>query len=125
MDAATVVRELWTRTQERDWAGVTELIAPGAVIEWPVSGERFTGRANYVEMNRTYPEGWEIRILRIIGSGEEAASEVEVPHQDLGVFRVVSFWKIKEGQIVRGTEYWSTPGSDEPRPDRAAYTERM
>ena len=125
MDAATVVTELWTRMQARDWTGVTELIAPDAIIEWPVSGERFTGRANYVEMNRTYPEGWEIRILRVIGAGDEAASEVEVPHKELGVYRAASFFTIRDGQIARGTEYWTAPGSEEPRPDRAAYAERI
>jgi ketosteroid isomerase-like protein len=125
MDATTVVRELWTRTQARDWTGVTELIAPDAVIDWPVSGERFVGRDNYVTMNREYPEGWEIRILRVIGSGDEAVTEVEVPHETMGTFRVVSLWTVRDGQIVRGTEYWTEPGSDKPREDRAAYTERL
>jgi hypothetical protein len=125
MDSATVIRELWSRTQARDWTGVTELIAPGAVIEWPVSGERFTGRDNYVAMNRAYPEGWEIKILRVIGDGDQAASEVEVPHEMLGLFRVVSFWHVKEGQVVRGTEYWTNPGSEMPRPGREAYAERI
>ena len=27
MDAAAVVRELWTRFQARDWAGASELVA--------------------------------------------------------------------------------------------------
>jgi ketosteroid isomerase-like protein len=125
MDTATVIRELWTRTQARDWAGVTQLIAPDAVIEWPVSGERFLGRANYVEMNRTYPEGWEIQLRRVIASGDEAASEVAVPHRELGDFRVVSFWTVKNGQVVSGTEYWTSPGSDEPSPGRARYVEHM
>ncbi len=101
------------------------MIAPDAVIEWPVSGERFISRSNYVEVSRSYPEGWEIRILRVIGSGDQAASEVEVPHVDLGLYRVASFWTVDNGQIVRGTEYWTEPGSDEPRPDREAYAERF
>jgi ketosteroid isomerase-like protein len=124
MDAATVVRQLWTRTQARDWAGVGELVAEDAIIEWPVSAERIVGRANYVAVNSTYPEGWEIRVLRIIGSGDEAVSEVEVPHETMGVFRAVSLWTVKDGQIVRGTEYWTSPGSDPAQPGRAAYVER-
>jgi ketosteroid isomerase-like protein len=125
MDTATVVRELWTRTQARNWAGVTELIAPDAIIEWPVSAERFVGRDNYVTMNREYQEGWEIRILRVIASGNEAVSEVEVPHTEMGVYRVVSLWTVEDGQVTRGTEYWTELGGDEPRPDRAAYSERI
>ena len=45
MNAATVVRELWTRAQARDWDGFGELVAEDAVIEWPVSSERIVGRA--------------------------------------------------------------------------------
>jgi hypothetical protein len=62
MEPATVISELWRRTQARDWAGVGELIAQDAVIEWPVSSERISGRANYVAVNSEYPEGWSIRV---------------------------------------------------------------
>ena len=125
MDAASVVRELWTRFQARDWAGASELVAPDAVIEWPVSAERIVGRDNFIAVNREYPEGWEIRILRVIGSGDEAVSEVEVPHESLGVFRAVSLWTLADGKLFRCTEYWTSPGSEPPRPDRAAYVERL
>ncbi|SRR5712691_561811 len=125
MDAAGVVRELWTRTQARDWDGFGELVAQDAVIEWPVSSERIVGRANYVALNREYPEGWEIRILRVVGSGDQAASEVEVLHASLGTFRAASFWTVVDGQITGATEYWTSPGSEEGRDDRAAYVEPM
>jgi SnoaL-like protein len=125
MDASQVVRELWTRAQARDWTGLGDLIAEDAIVDWPVSNERIVGRANYVAIDREYPEGWEIRILRIIGAGNEAVSEVQVLHQHLGDFRAVSLWTVKDGQIVHGTEYWTSPGSEQPRPDRAAYTERL
>jgi ketosteroid isomerase-like protein len=125
MDAAAVVRELWTRAQARDWDGFGELVAEDAVIEWPVSSERIVGRANYVAVNRDYPPGCEIRILRVIGSGDQAASEVEVLHETLGPFRAASFWTVTDGQIVRATDYWTSTGSEEGRADRAAYVEPM
>jgi len=125
MDAVTVVRELWTRAQARDWAGFGELVAPNAVIEWPVTSERIVGRAHYVAVNREYPEGWEIRILRVIGSGDQVASEVEVRHETLGPFRAASFWTVTDGQIVRATEYWTSPGAEEGRADRTAHVEPM
>ena len=40
---ADVVRRLFERMEARDWAGAGELVAPEAVIEWPATGERFTG----------------------------------------------------------------------------------
>lgn len=71
------------------------------------------------------PGGWSIRVLRIVADGSEVVSEVEVPHDEFGVFRVASFWTIQKGRIVRGREYWTSVGAD-PRPEwRAALVEPM
>ncbi len=125
MDAAEVVRELWTRAQARDWDGFGALVAPDAAIAWPVTSERIVGRANYVAVNREYPEGWEIKILRVIGSGGQVASEVEVLHATMGTFRAASFWTVTDGQITAATEYWTSLGSEQGREDRAAYVEPL
>ncbi|MEU1537965.1 nuclear transport factor 2 family protein [Actinacidiphila glaucinigra] len=125
MESAKVVEELWQRIQARDWAGAGELITEDAVVEWPVSGERIVGRANFLAVNSEYPEGWSVRVLKIVGEGDQAVSEVEVPHVDLGLFHAASFWTVRDGRIVAGREYWTSPGSD-PRPEwRARYIEPM
>ncbi|MFE6098760.1 nuclear transport factor 2 family protein [Streptomyces laurentii] len=125
METSKVVEALWDRIEARDWDGAAALVAEDAVVEWPVSRERIVGRDDFIAVNREYPEGWSIRVLRIVADGDEAVSEVEVPHEGLGVFRAVSFWSVRDGRIVRGTEYWTTLGGD-PRPEwRAAYVEPM
>jgi ketosteroid isomerase-like protein len=125
MDASKVVRLMWDRMQERDWEGLAALLADGVVVEWPVSGERIVGRENYVRINAEYPEGWEIRVLRIVAEGDTVVSEVEVPHETMGVHRVASFWTVREGAIVAGREYWTEVGAD-PSPEwRAGYVERI
>ena len=125
MEPARVIEELWSRTQARDWAGVGELVAEDAVVEWPPSAERIIGRENYVAVNRQYPEGWEIRVLRIVAAGDQVVSEVEVPHQEMGVFRAASFWTVTDGLITRGTEYWTSLGADEIPDWRRPYVEQM
>ncbi|MEU6298549.1 nuclear transport factor 2 family protein [Streptomyces erythrochromogenes] len=125
MESSKVVQALWDRIQARDWDGVAALVAEDAVVEWPVSGERIVGGKNYVAVNREYPEGWSIRVLRIVAAGDEVVSEVEVPHEGVGVFRAASFWTVRDGRIVRGTEYWTTNGAD-PRPQwRVPFVEPM
>ncbi|WP_405902943.1 nuclear transport factor 2 family protein [Streptomyces sp. NBC_00656] len=125
MNPPGVVEELWDRIQARDWPGVADLVAEDVVVEWPVSAERIVGNENFVAVNREYPEGWSIRVLRIVAAGNEVVSEVEVPHDAFGVFRVASFWTVERGRIVRGREYWTSPGAD-PRPEwREALTEPM
>ena len=125
MDAAQIIEALWTRMEARDWAGVGALLAEDAVVEWPVSAERIVGRENYVAVNREYPEGWSIRILRIVGAGDQAVSEVEVPQEGVGIFRAVSFWTLRDGLITSGREYWTSPGADPAPGWRAPYVEYL
>lgn len=127
MNAAQVVEQLWSRMQARDWTGVGALVAEDVTVEWPASAERISGRKNYLAVNSEYPDGWSIRILRIVAGedGEQVVSEVEVPHEGVGVFRAVSFWTVRGGLIVDGREYWTSPGGD-PIPDwRLPYVERI
>ncbi|MFE5510370.1 nuclear transport factor 2 family protein [Streptomyces sp. NPDC056529] len=125
MEPSSVVGSLWERMEARDRDGLAALFAEDAAVEWPVSGERIVGRDDYVAVNRAYPEGRSIRVLRIVAGDGEAVSEVEVPHEGIGVFRAVSFWTVRDGRIVRGTEYWTTPGSDPSPAWRAAFVEPM
>lgn len=122
--AKEVVTRLWERMQDRDWAGLGALLSPEAVVDWPVSRERIHGRENYVAVQSEYPQGWSINVLRVVGGGEEAASEVEVPLEGVGVFRVASFWRLSQGLIVSGTEYWSGPEYDPSPAWRAPFVER-
>jgi ketosteroid isomerase-like protein len=123
MEPSEVVRALWDRIQARDWGAVADVIAEDAIVEWPVSAERIVGRDNYVAVNREYPEGWSIHVLRVVADGDQVVSEVEVPHAEFGTFRAASFWTVTGGKIVRGTEYWSMLGADEPPQWRADYVE--
>src|SRR5258707_6567531 len=78
-EPSEVVRALWNRIQDRDWVGVGELVAEHAVIDWPASRERITGRGNFVPVHRECPEGWSIHAVRGVAQGEQAAYEVQVP----------------------------------------------
>ncbi|SBT53302.1 nuclear transport factor 2 family protein [Micromonospora auratinigra] len=123
MDAEAVVRALWDRMQARDWAGVGGLLADDVVVEWPASAERIVGRDNYVKINAEYPEGWSIRVLRVVAAGDTVVSEVEVPHETMGVHRVASFWTVRDGTIVDGREYWTSLGQDPSPQWRSAWVQ--
>jgi ketosteroid isomerase-like protein len=124
MEAAEVVRALWHRIQDRNWAGAGELIAENAVIDWPASRERLAGRDTIIAVNREYQEGWSIKVLRVVAEDDQVAAEVEVPHPELGVFRVAGFYTVRDGQITHGSEYWTTVGAGEPASDRAHLVQR-
>nr|WP_275942289.1 nuclear transport factor 2 family protein [Streptomyces spiramenti] len=107
---------MWERMQRREWDGVAELLAEDVTVEWPVSREVFAGRENFVGVNREYPEGWSIRVLRVVAETGQVVSEVEVEQEGVGTFRAVSFWTVRGGVIAEGREYWTFPGSD-PAPE--------
>jgi ketosteroid isomerase-like protein len=125
VDPVEVVAELWERVQARDWPGVSDLLAEDFVLEWPHDRVRIRGRANFVEFNRTYPEGWSIEVLRIVGEGSTAVSEVRVPHPTVGPHYALSFFEVDFGRITSGREYWVREAYEEPAPERAHWFEPM
>ena len=119
---ADVVRAYRSRVDARDWRCLADLLADDVVVDWPVSAERIVGAAHVVAVNAEYPEGWSIRVLSVLADGDRVASEVEVPMAGVGVFRVASFWTVRGGRIVAGTEYWTALGADEAPAWRQRYS---
>ncbi|HST26114.1 MAG TPA: nuclear transport factor 2 family protein [Gaiellaceae bacterium] len=124
MTSGEIVRALWDRIQARDWDGAGELLAEEVVVDWPQTRERIRGRENVIAVNRHYPEGWTIRVLRVLQEGDRAASEVAVDHVDHGTFLAASFFEVANGQIVRATDYWVDPPSGDPPAWRSQWVER-
>jgi len=125
VDPADVVTELWSRIAARDWPGLGRLLAEDVVLELPASGELVRGRSHVVAVNAEYPDGWSVEVLRVVGSGDQVVSEVEVPLDGVGVFRAASFWTVRGGLVVHGREYWTTVGGDEAPAWREQYAERL
>jgi ketosteroid isomerase-like protein len=125
VEAVEVVAELWSRIQARDWAGVRELLAADFVLEWPQELIQIRGPEKFVEFNRSYPEGWSIEVLRIVGDGKTAVSEVRVPHPTVGPHYALSFFETDDGRIVRTREYWVEEAHKKPEGDRARWFEPM
>ncbi|MFG2481333.1 MULTISPECIES: nuclear transport factor 2 family protein [Streptomyces] len=126
MEPLKVVARLWERIEARDWDGVAELIAEDAVIEWPVSGERIVGRANFIAVNSDdgYADERSVELLRILADGNLVVTEVEIP-QDHVVYRAVSLWTVRDGEIVGAREYWTSPGQDPAPRWREGYVEPL
>jgi ketosteroid isomerase-like protein len=122
--SAEPVRLLWERMEARDWEGVAAQLHPDVVVDWPNTGERMRGRDNYLAVQRAYPEGWHIEVLRIVDAGEVIVSEVRVVQDDQRFF-AASFFEVSDGKIVSGVEYWSD-GEPSPAPEwRAQWMEPL
>ncbi|MEU6309731.1 nuclear transport factor 2 family protein [Streptomyces sp. NPDC047014] len=126
MEPVEVVARLWERIEARDWDGVAGLIAEDAVIEWPVSGERIVGRANFIAVTSDddYSDERPVEVLRVLTDGDHVVTEVEMS-QDHVVYRAVSLWTVRAGEIVEAREYWTCPGQDPAPRWRAGLVEPL
>ena len=123
VEPGEVVAELWGRVQARDWVGVADLLSEDFVLEWPHDLIRLSGRANFLEFNRSYPEGWSIEVLRIVSEGSTVVSEVRVPHPTVGPYYALSFYVVDDGRITSAREYWVSEAYEEPTAERARWFE--
>ncbi len=124
--ADEIVRQLWARIQARDWAGLRSLLHPRVVLEWPATGERFHGAEAVVAVNSEYPEGWSIHVVRVLPGpdGTTAVSEVEVPHDGVGVFAATSWWQVERGLVTHGREFWVPCAGEAPPEWRSRLASR-
>jgi limonene-1,2-epoxide hydrolase len=122
---SAVVERFWTAMQRNDWEGAAALFVEGIEIDWPCSGERIVGRADFVAVQERYPTTtgrWNFEVHRLVSDGRTTVSEVTVT-DGLQTARVVAFSDVVDDQIVRQVEYW--PTAYEPSADRADLVQRI
>ncbi len=124
MSSEASVREFWRLMGTSDFSSVAAVLADDFTLEWPQSGERIRGAANFAQMNAEYPAvgPWRFEIERIVGSDDEAVSDVRVTDGET-VGRAISFFSIAEGKITKIIEFW--PDNFEAPKHRAHLIERF
>ena len=125
MTNAELVAAFWQRLSDLDFAGAGDLLHDEYLGEYPQTGERIRGRANFVALNAAYPGRWVITLERLVCEGDTVATEVTLRNSlDPGRApeTAVSFFTIRDGAIVYERDFWPEPY---PAPaDRAAWVER-
>ena len=120
-----VVERFWAAMQRNDWSAAADLFVPHIAIDWPCSGERIVGRANFIAIQERYPTTigrWTFDIHRLVTEGRTTVSEVTVT-DGVQSARVLAFSDVVDGRIARHVEYW--PTAYEPPADRADLVERI
>lgn len=118
-----VVERFWTAMGENDFQAAGELLHDEFVLAWPQSGERIRGRANFVAINVQYPATgrWRFTLHRLVADSSGVVTDITVTDGTVSG-RVITFSKVRDGRIVRQTEYWPDPF--EPAPWRAQWVEQ-
>ncbi len=123
MNARAIVTQFWVAMQANDWAGAAAYFSDDYVLEWPQSGERIIGRANFVAVNTHYPAAgpWRFTLHRLVTEGDTVVSDVGVTDGAIHA-RVITFSIVRDGQIVQQIEFWPDPFAAPAW--RAAWVER-
>lgn len=109
-DAVATVRRFWELMASNDFAAVGQVLADDFVVEWPQTGERIRGRANFARMNAEYPAHgpWRFEVHRLFGDATQVASDVGVS-DGVQHARAASFFTVEAGLIRRIVEFWPEP----------------
>ena len=103
-----VIERFWRAFDRLDFEAAAELLHTEYLQVWPQSGERIRGRANFVAINKRYPQQWRVSVLRLLASGDQVVSEVKFEDRDELVF-AISFFEFRDGKILKETDYWPEP----------------
>lgn len=120
--ARELIDAFWAAMQANDWDRAAGFLAPECQIDWPCSGERIVGRADFAALQRRYPSTtgrWSFDLHRVVSDGHTVVSEVTVS-DGVQAARVIAIADVEGGQVVRQVEYW--PTAYEPRPGREDLT---
>ncbi len=112
----------WAAMQANDWNGAASHLAPECVVDWPCSGERIIGRADFAAVQARYPTStgrWRFDVHRLVADRDTVVSEVTVTDGEQSA-RVVAFSEIEGEHIARQVEYW--PTAYDPLPGREDLT---
>lgn len=119
-----IVENFWAAMQTNDFRRAAEFLHEDYILEWPQSGERIRGRANFVAVNENYPAHgrWVFTIHRILAEGDEVVSDVSVTDGVVNA-RVITFSTVRDGRIRHQIEFWPDPF--EAAAWRAPWVERL
>jgi ketosteroid isomerase-like protein len=118
-----VVEQYFARVSARDFAGISELRHEDFVQEWPQMKERTVGKANARAINENHPGLPRPTIRRLLEGEGFVVAETTLTYGDGSVWDAVSIFELRDGLIVRQTDYFGAPL---PAPAwRAKWVERM
>jgi len=104
-----LVMRFMAGTAGGDLDSVADLVHDDFVMDWPQSGERFSGRANAfgaMKAQRDQPEM--AGTPRLVGGGDTWVMMVPLRYSD-GLYYYTAVLELEDGRIKRATGTWAAP----------------
>lgn len=124
MDDRTVRSALqhhWNASDAGDFEAEHDIYREDAVLDYPQSGERISGRRNIQASRFVQPNKKRFTVRRIVGSGALWVTEYVLSYDGVPSY-AVSIMEFREGLVARETQYFADPF--DPAPSRAHLVQR-
>ena len=107
MDDAAIREQLFRhwRMAGIDEDAAHEIYHDDAILEFPQSGERFVGKASFLEWRRQYPAKLDFRIRRLTNDGALWVSENLVSYDGGPWMFTVSIMTVRDGRVAHERIY--------------------
>ena len=112
----------WSASDAGDFNVEHEIYRDDAVLDYPQSGERISGRHNIQESRFLQPNKKRFTVRRVVGSGDLWVTEFTLSYDDIPSY-AVSIMEFHEGLVAHETQYFAD--RFDPAPSRAHLVERV
>ncbi|MCJ2017628.1 nuclear transport factor 2 family protein [Methylobacterium sp. E-065] len=112
----------WAASDAYDFEEEHQIYLDDAVLEYPQSGERISGRHKIQASPSAQPNKKRFDVRRIVGSGDLWVTEYVLTYDGKPSY-TVSIMEFRDGKVVRETQYFGDPFA--PGPSRSRWVERI
>jgi len=119
-DIRARIRQHWDASENGDGDLEHAIYAVDAILDYPQSGERFTGRSTIQAQRGGHPAERHFTLRRILGAGDAWVSECVITYDGVPTYSV-SIMEITGGFVSHETQYFADPFPASPA--RAALAE--
>jgi hypothetical protein len=107
-DIRAGIRQHWEASEHGDVDSEHAIYAADAILDYPQSGERFSGRSRIQAQRGGHPAERHFTILRILGRGGLWLSECVITYDGAPTYSV-SVMEITDGFVTHETQYFADP----------------
>jgi hypothetical protein len=112
----------WAASDANDFEAEHDIYHDDAVLEYPQSGERISGRRNIQASRFAQPNKKRFTVRRVLGAGDLWVTELVLTYDGRPSY-TVSVMEFRDGKVACETQYFGDPF--EPGASRAQWVERM
>ncbi|HYI25966.1 MAG TPA: nuclear transport factor 2 family protein [Thermomicrobiales bacterium] len=102
---AAIATAFWRAVGNAEFDRAAAMMAPEAVVDWPLSNERMPSPGHWRDVNAHYPGRWHSEIVDIVEHDETVVTRTRVFNGGISVL-AISYFTIRDDRITHLEEYW-------------------